>query len=62
MKAESRWLSIVALGILYLCMWGWVFEHLKDCNRNDKWEVCLSRLFILLHIIAMIVFFIWGWM
>lgn len=61
MKTEAKWLSIITLGTLYLCMWGFVLEHLKDCNRNAKWEVCLSRLFVLLHIIAVIVFFIWGW-
>lgn len=57
----GKTMSIFVGGLLYLCAWCWAMEHQRNCNRNAYWEVIVANIFILLHIIAMIVWFIWSW-
>lgn len=57
----GKTISIFVAGFMYLCVWAWSIDHSKDCIRNATWEVLVSRVFIGLHIDALIVWFIWSW-
>lgn len=58
----GKMISILVGVILYFCTWEWAVEHQIDCNRNAYWEVIVANIFILLHIIALIVWFVWSWL
>lgn len=61
-KGFGKWLSVVVCWLLYMFIWNWVINHFKSCNRNAKWEICLSRIFVALHILAIVGFMIWSWL
>lgn len=54
-------ISILCIVFVYMIVWNWVIDHKKDCNRNSYVEVIVSRAWILIHIIGVIIFFIWCW-
>lgn len=61
LASVGKTISMFFVIVLYVCVWGWAIDHKKDCNRNAIWEVLVARLFIGIHIIALVVFFIWSW-
>lgn len=61
MKGFAKWISIIIIILTYIDLWGWSIDHIKECNRNAKWEVFVSRLFVFIHIVALVIFCIWGW-
>ena len=54
-------MSIVCILFVYINVWGWAIDHAKDCNRNSKIEVVVSKVWISIHIIAAVLFFVWCW-
>ena len=52
--------TICFIGIWLLSLW-WAICHSKDINRNSHIEVFVSRVWILIHIIAVIIYFVWCW-
>lgn len=57
----GRMVSIFFAITLYACSWMWTVDHQTDCNKNAVWEVLVARVFIGIHIIALLAFFIWSW-
>lgn len=57
----GKGISIFVAGFLYLYAWAWAIDHQKNCKRNAKWEVLVSRAFIGFHIGVLVVWFIWSW-
>lgn len=59
--AWGKSISIAILGLIYIKIWLWASDHAIDCNSNSKAEVVVSRAWILIHIIAAVIFFIYCW-
>ena len=60
-KELGRILSVISLiGIWLLSLW-WAICHLKNINKNSHIEVLVSRVWILIHIIVVIIYFVWCW-
>ena len=60
-QTMGKIISIICLiGIWLLSLW-WAICHSKDINRNSHIEVFVSRAWILIHIIAVIIYFVWSW-
>lgn len=57
----GKTLSVFIAGVLYLAIWVWALECEKDCNSNALWETILSKGFICIHLLLLIVFFAWSW-
>ena len=60
-QTMGRIISIICLiGIWLLSLW-WAICHSADINRNSHLEVFVSRVWILIHIIEVIIYFVWCW-
>lgn len=57
----GRVASAVCLLVIYTLIWCWVFSHVENINKNSHMEVIISRIWIGIHIIGVIIFFIWCW-
>lgn len=57
-QTMGRIISIICLiGIWLFSLW-WAICHSEDINRNSHIEVFVSRVWILIHIIAVIIYFV----
>ena len=57
----GRIISVICLiGIWLLSLW-WAICHLENINKNSYIEVFVSRVWLLIHIIVVIIYFVWCW-
>ena len=57
----GRIISVICLiGIWLFSLW-WAIFHSENINRNSHIEVFVSRVWILIHIIVVIIYFVWCW-
>ena len=60
-QTMGRIISMICLICIWLLSLLWAICHSKDINRNSHTEVFVSRVWILIHIIAVIIYFVWCW-
>ena len=60
-QTMGRIISMICLIWIWLLSLLWAICHSKDTNRNSHAEVFVSRVWILIHIIAAIICFLWCW-
>ena len=60
-QTMGRIISMICLIGIWLLSLLWAICHSKDINRNSHTEVFGSRVWILIHIIAAIIYFVWCW-
>ena len=57
----GRIISVICLiGIWLFSLW-WAILHSENINKNSHIEVLVSRVWILIHIIVVIIYFVWCW-
>ena len=54
-----RIISVICLISIWLFSLWWAISHSE--NKNSHIEVFVSRVWILIHVIAVIIFFVWCW-
>lgn len=60
-KVLGRIISVICLiGIWLLSLW-WAIFHSENKNKNSHVEVFVSRVWLLIHIIVVIIYFVWCW-
>ena len=60
-KELGRIISVMCLIVIWFFSLVWSIHHSKNINRNSHIEVLVSRVWILIHIIAVIIYFVWCW-
>lgn len=60
-KELGRIISVMCLIVIWFFSLVWSIRHSENINRNSHIEVLVSRVWILIHIIAVIIYFVWCW-
>ena len=60
-QTMGRIISMICLICIWLLSLLWAICHSKDINRNSHTEVFVSIVWILIHIIAVIIYLVWCW-
>lgn len=60
-KELGRIISVICLIVIWLFSLVEAILHSENKNKNSHIEVFVSRVWILIHIIVVIIYFVWCW-